>query len=158
MISPNRRRCLRGVGVALFIAVMSVSVGVVACQRKSRLVEQFDNGPVGGPPGGSEGYMWVGKGDPVEPGAELTVQYVGMGQQSRAEFDSSWTRGEPATFPLDGVIQGWQEGILGMKPGGRRLLVIPGSMAYGPQGNPPAIMPDETLVFVVDLIEATPAS
>ena len=102
------------------------------------------------------GDVWVGKGDPVVPGAVLTVQYVGIGQQSRAEFDSSWSRGEPATFSLDQVIPGWQEGMLGMQPGGRRLLVIPGSMAYGEQGNPPVIMPDETLVFVVDLITATP--
>ena len=102
------------------------------------------------------GDVWVGEGDPVEPGAVLTVQYVGLGQQSRAEFDSSWSRGEPATFSLDQVIPGWQEGMLGMQPGGRRLLVIPGSMAYGDQGNPPVILPDETLVFVVDLITATP--
>ncbi len=102
------------------------------------------------------GDVWVGEGDPVEAGAVLTVQYVGLGQQSRAEFDSSWSRGEPATFSLDQVIPGWQEGMLGMQPGGRRLLVIPGDMAYGEQGSPPVILPDETLVFVVDLITATP--
>jgi peptidylprolyl isomerase len=82
---------------------------------------------------------------------------VGVGQQSGQIFDSSWQRGEPATFPLDGVIQGWQEGLLGMQPGGRRLLVIPGSLAYGEAGKPPEIAGDETLVFVVDLIEQTPA-
>jgi len=71
-------------------------------------------------------------------------------------MDSAWTRGEPATFSLDQVIPGWQQGMLGMQPGGRRLLVIPGSMAYGDQGSPPVILPDETLVFVVDLITATP--
>jgi peptidylprolyl isomerase len=99
-----------------------------------------------------------GEGDPVEPGAELTVDYVGVGQQSRQVFDSSWVRGEPAVFPLDGVIQGWQQGMLGMKEGGRRLLIIPGSLAYGPAGNPPTIGEDETLVFVVDLISQTPAA
>lgn len=99
-----------------------------------------------------------GEGDPVEPGAELTVNYVGVGEQSRQVFDSSWVRGAPATFPLDGVIEGWQQGMLGMKEGGRRLLIIPGSLAYGPAGNPPAIGEDETLVFVVDLVEQTPAS
>lgn len=103
------------------------------------------------------GDVWLGEGDPVEPGDTVTVNYTGLGQQTRTEFDSSWSRGEPATFPLDGVITGWQEGMVGMQPGGRRLLVIPGSMAYGPGGRAPAIMPDETLVFVVDLVAVTPA-
>jgi len=98
------------------------------------------------------GDVWVGEGEAVEPGATVTVQYAGVGQQSRVEFDSSWSRGEPATFSLGQVIQGWQEGMVGMQTGGRRLLVIPSSMAYGPQGSPPAILPDETLAFVVDLI------
>jgi peptidylprolyl isomerase len=98
------------------------------------------------------GDVWVGEGDSVEPGATVTVQYSGVGQQSRGEFDSSWSRGEPATFSLSQVIQGWQEGMVGMQPGGRRLLVIPSTMAYGPQGSPPVILPDETLAFVVDLI------
>ena len=102
--------------------------------------------------------VYEGSGDPVAPGAALTVNYVGVGQTSGEVFDSSWARGAPATFPLDGVIEGWQQGMLGMKPGGRRLLVIPGSLAYGEAGAPPAIGPDETLVFVVDLIEQTPAS
>jgi hypothetical protein len=99
-----------------------------------------------------------GSGDPVQPGDTLTVQYVGVGEQSREVFDSSWASGAPVTFPLDGVIQGWQEGMVGMAPGGRRLLVIPGSLAYGPEGRPPVIGPDETLVFVVDLISAEPAA
>lgn len=102
--------------------------------------------------------VYEGQGDPVAPGATLTVQYVGVGEQSREVFDSSWVRGAPATFPLDGVIQGWQEGMLGMAQGGRRLLIIPGALGYGPNGNPPAIGPDETLVFVVDLVEQTPAA
>jgi peptidylprolyl isomerase len=102
--------------------------------------------------------VYEGTGDPVEPGATLEVQYVGMGQQSGKVFDSSWERGEPAVFALTGVIQGWQQGLLGMQPGGRRLLVIPGSLAYGEAGNPPDIAADETLVFVVDLLEQTPAS
>jgi peptidylprolyl isomerase len=102
--------------------------------------------------------VYEGEGDPVAPGATLTVNYVGVGQQSREVFDSSWPGGQPATFPLERVIQGWQQGMVGMKPGGRRLLVIPGSLAYGPGGNPPVIGPDETLVFVVDLIEQTPAA
>ena len=93
-----------------------------------------------------------GTGDPVAAGANITVEYCGVGLSSRKVFDSSWSRGEPASFPLSGVIPGWQEGIPGMKPGGERLLIIPGPLAYGP--NPPSadILPDETLVCVVTLI------
>ena len=96
-----------------------------------------------------------GTGDPVAAGATVTAQYTGVGAATGKEFDSSWSRGEPATFPLDRVIQGWQKGIPGMKLGGRRLLVIPGALAYGatpPEGS--GIEKDETLVFVVDLVPA----
>lgn len=95
-----------------------------------------------------------GAGDPVKPGAAVTVNYCGLGQTTRTMFDASWIRGEPASFGLNQVIPGWTEGIPGMKPGGRRLLIIPGALAYGP--NPPtsAILPDETLIFVVDLISS----
>lgn len=101
--------------------------------------------------------VYEGTGEPVAANDTLTVQYVGVGQQSDKVFDSSWPSGQPATFALNQVIEGWQQGMLGMKPGGRRLLIIPGSLAYGPNGSPPAIGPDETLVFVVDLISATSA-
>lgn len=96
-----------------------------------------------------------GSGAEAVPGGTLTVEYCGVGLESGAVFDSSWARGEPATFPLDGLIAGWQEGLPGMKVGGRRLLVIPGSLAYGanpPQGS--GIAPDETLAFVIDLTAA----
>ena len=99
----------------------------------------------------------VGDGAEVtSPSATVTVHYVGVGQQSKQEFDASWG-GEPATFTLDGVIAGWTQGMIGMKEGGRRLLTIPGDLAYGPSGRAPSIGPDETLVFVVDLIEIAPA-
>jgi peptidylprolyl isomerase len=94
-----------------------------------------------------------GSGTAVAAGAEVTVQYCGVGLASGAIFDSSWARGEPVTFPLAGVIPGWQEGIPGMMPGGRRLLVIPADMAYGDTPPPGSgIAPGETLVFVVDLL------
>lgn len=95
----------------------------------------------------------VGQGDKVPAGATVTAQYVGYGAATGVMFDASWTRGEPATFPLDQVILGWQEGLVGMQVGGRRLLVIPGSLGYGE--NPPpgsGIEPGETLIFVVDLV------
>ena len=91
-----------------------------------------------------------GDGDEVEAGDTVTAHYVGVGQQSGEEFDTSWG-GQPATFPLDGVIEGWSKGLVGMKVGGRRELVIPGDMAYGANPPSPDIQPDETLVFVVDL-------
>lgn len=96
-----------------------------------------------------------GTGAEVAAGATVTVEYCGVGLASGAIFDSSWARGEPATFPLSGVIPGWQDGIPGMQPGGRRLLVIPAELAYG--DNPPAgsgIGPGESLVFVVDLVSS----
>lgn len=97
----------------------------------------------------------AGSGDEVAAGATVTVEYCGVGLASGAVFDSSWARGEPATFPLSGVITGWQDGIPGMQPGGRRLLIIPADQAYGE--NPPpgsGIAPGETLVFVVDMISS----
>ncbi len=102
--------------------------------------------------------VYEGSGEAVAAGATVTVNYVGVGQQSGQVFDSSWQRGQPATFPLDGVIQGWSEGLVGMQPGGRRLLIIPAELAYGDAGAGADIAPGETLVFVVDLIEATPAA
>ena len=96
-----------------------------------------------------------GSGPAVTPGAEVTVQYCGVGLTTRSVFDSSWARGEPISFPLAGVIQGWQEGIPGMQPGGRRLLIIPADLAYGENPPTPAILPGETLIFVVDLLDST---
>lgn len=97
----------------------------------------------------------AGSGDAVAAGAEVTVEYCGVGLASGTVFDSSWARGEPATFPLAGVIAGWQEGIPGMQPGGRRLLVIPADLAYGDTPPPGSgIAPGESLVFVVDLVSS----
>lgn len=96
-----------------------------------------------------------GTGKAAKPGDKVTVQYVGVGFESEKEFDSSWSRNEPFSFPLGGgeVIKGWDQGVAGMKVGGRRELVIPGSLAYGSAGSPPKIGPNETLIFVIDLLE-----
>ncbi len=95
-----------------------------------------------------------GEGAEAASGDEIEVEYVGVAQSTGQEFDSSWEREEPFSFQLGGgqVIPGWDEGLVGMREGGRRLLVIPGDLAYGPTGQPPDIGPDETLVFVVDLV------
>lgn len=92
----------------------------------------------------------------------ITVNYVGVSCSTGKVFDSSWGEGkQPATFPLANVIPGWQQGIPGLKVGGRRLLGIPAELAYGETGSPPDIAPDETLWFVVELLsigEPTPTS
>ena len=98
----------------------------------------------------------VGSGDEVTEGATVTAHYVGVSASTGSQFDASWDRGAPISFPLNGVIKGWSEGLLGMKVGGRRTLVIPGEMAYG--SNPPpgaGIAPNETLVFTVDLVDVS---
>jgi peptidylprolyl isomerase len=94
-----------------------------------------------------------GNGAEVQPGDTITAQYSGIVASSGTEFDSSWSRGTAATFPLDGVIQGWSEGLVGMKVGGRRTLVIPADLAYGDAPPPGSgIAPGDTLVFTVDLV------
>lgn len=97
-----------------------------------------------------------GSGATAKTGDEVTVQYVGVGYESGQEFDSSWSRNEPFPFTLgsNSVIPGWEKGIVGMKVGGRRELIIPPELAYGSAGSPPVIGPNETLIFVVDLLEA----
>jgi peptidylprolyl isomerase len=94
-----------------------------------------------------------GSGPAAKAGDEVSVNYVGVNYKSGKEFDASWSRGEPFTFALGSgmVIPGWEEGVVGMKVGGRRQLVIPPELGYGAAGSPPAIPPNETLVFVVDL-------
>jgi peptidylprolyl isomerase len=82
----------------------------------------------------------------------VLANYAGYGATTTKQFDSSFDRGQPSPFGLDQVIKGWTEGIPGMKTGGRRLLIIPGDLAYG--ANPPSadIEPNEVLVFVVDVV------
>jgi len=95
-----------------------------------------------------------GSGVEAKAGDEVTVQYVGVNYRSGKEFDASWDRGEPFPFQLGAgmVIPGWDQGVAGMKEGGRRELIIPPQLAYGEAGSPPAIPPNETLIFVVDLV------
>ena len=98
-----------------------------------------------------------GTGAEVKQGDTLTVNYIGVSCSTGKIFDSSYQRNQPATFPLAQVIAGWQEGIPGMKVGGQRLLGIPPDKAYGSAGQPPTIAPDETLWFVVEVLEAKAA-
>lgn len=95
-----------------------------------------------------------GDGAEAKAGQNVTVHYVGVAFSTGEEFDASWNRNSPFTFPLGGgrVIKGWDQGVQGMKVGGRRQLTIPAHLAYGNQSPTPAIKPGETLIFVVDLL------
>lgn len=94
----------------------------------------------------------VGTGAEAVPGASVLVHYVGVDFETGEQFDASWDRGEPIAFPLQALIQGWQEGIPGMRVGGRRQLVIPPELAYGTSGG--HRLSGRTLIFVIDLLDA----
>jgi len=95
-----------------------------------------------------------GKGSAAAANDQLRVNYVGVLFTNGKEFDSSFKAGQPFEFQLGAseVIPGWDQGLEGMRVGGRRMLTIPSELAYGPQGSPPTIGPNETLVFVIDLL------
>ena len=96
----------------------------------------------------------VGEGPEAQAGQLASVHYVGVAHSNGREFDASWNRGETFEFALGGgqVIQGWDQGVVGMRVGGRRRLTIPPHLGYGARGAGGVIKPNETLVFVVDLV------
>jgi peptidylprolyl isomerase len=96
-----------------------------------------------------------GTGKQAKSGDKVEVQYVGVSYSTGKQFDASWDRGQPFKFALGQgmVIPGWDQGVVGMRVGGRRQLVIPPDLAYGPQGQPPTIGPNETLIFDIDLLK-----
>ncbi|HEY2579785.1 MAG TPA: FKBP-type peptidyl-prolyl cis-trans isomerase [Streptosporangiaceae bacterium] len=100
--------------------------------------------------------IWEGTGTVASPGSKVMVHYVGVAFSSGEEFDASWDRGEPLSFQLGAgkVIAGWDQGVQGMKVGGRRQLIIPPHLAYGDRGAGNAIAPGETLIFICDLVSA----
>ena len=100
-----------------------------------------------------------GDGAEASAGDTVSVQYVGVNYSNGEQFDASWDSGQPFEFELGSgsVIPGWDQGIEGMKVGGRRELIIPPDLGYGAQGRPPEIPPNETLIFVVDLLDAQSA-
>jgi peptidylprolyl isomerase len=93
-----------------------------------------------------------GKGPPAKRGSVVVVNYVGENFSNGEQFDASWDRGQTFTLKLgrSKVIEGWTRGLMGIRKGGRRMLTIPPELGYGAQGYPPAIPPNETLVFVID--------
>jgi peptidylprolyl isomerase len=98
--------------------------------------------------------VWEGDGAVAKAGDTVAVHYVGVAYSTGEEFDASWNRGEPLQFRLGvgQVIAGWDQGVQGMKVGGRRQLIIPPDLAYGDRGAAGAIAPGETLIFVCDLV------
>ena len=98
--------------------------------------------------------LWQGDGPEATAGNDVSVHYVGVSFSTGEEFDASWNRGRPLDFKLGGgqVISGWDQGVQGMRVGGRRQLIIPPHLAYGDRGAADVIKPGETLIFVVDLL------
>lgn len=96
----------------------------------------------------------LGVGDVAAKGQTAVVHYVGVAASSGEEFDASWNRGDTFSFPLGAgyVIAGWDQGVVGMRVGGRRRLVIPAHLGYGDRGAGGVIAPGETLIFVVELV------
>ena len=92
-----------------------------------------------------------GTGEEAGPGDTVEVHYLGVDFESGEEFDSSWSRNQSISFPLAGLIKGWQDGIPGMRVGGRRQLVVPPAQAYGPAGSGHRLS-GKTLIFVIDLL------
>ena len=115
-----------------------------------------DVGPIqGDPPADLQiEEITVGDGPEATAGQQVTVHYVGVAHSTGKEFNASYNRGDTFDFPLGAgrVIAGWDQGVQGMKVGGRRKLTIPPHLGYGAQGAAGAIKPNETLIFVVDLL------
>jgi peptidylprolyl isomerase len=99
----------------------------------------------------------IGKGRAAKKGDKLSMQYVGVLFKSGEQFDASWDNGSPFDFVLGqgNVIKGWDKGLIGIKPGGRRELIIPPKLAYGAQGQPPTIPGNAALVFIVDALSVS---
>jgi peptidylprolyl isomerase len=159
--SPNAVKILIGAAI-LLVAVVAVvliarggggdDTGTVSADLGSKPTIDV---PSGSPPIELVSKDIVtGDGQTAEEGDTVEVQYVGVDYATGKEFDSSWDGDKPFSFQLGGgnVIPGWDQGVVGMKVGGRRELVIPPDLAYGAQGSPPDIGPNATLIFVVDLL------
>ena len=154
----------RTVPSALLVVLATVVLlAAPACGKDKKGGEGFGKKPTVVVPSGTpptelqKKDLIVGKGAEATTGKKVTVQYVGVSFSTGKQFDASWDSGRafPFTLGAGDVIKGWDQGVPGMKVGGRRQLVIPPDLAYGAGGYPPAIAPNETLVFVVDLVSVS---
>lgn len=149
---------------ALLTVALCAALAIAGCggggDSSSSTVEESINVkpkvevPSGAPPKQLESVDLIeGSGPEAKAGDNITVQYVLVDYKSGKEIEASWDRGEPLTFTLGtgSVIAGWDQGVEGMKVGGRRELIIPPQLAYGAEGSPP-IAPNSTLIFVIDLV------
>ena len=179
MNDGNRSKIL-ALGAFVVVLIVAVVVGLVAgesddsgdsasagpdCSTDSSISTDTSKKPDVSPPeGDAPGELECidvveGDGATAESGDQVTVQYVGIDFDTGKQFAASCDNGQPFPFQLGAgsVIDGWDEGVVGMKVGGRRELIIPPDLAYGSQGQPPTIKPDATLVFVVDLLDVQDA-
>ena len=147
-------------GVGAIIAVVVVLISNAGGDDSSASVDTSTKPTVEVPDGPPPTTLQIddiveGDGPEAKPGDMLSMQYVGVNYADGKQFDASWDNGQPFSFQLGSgqVIKGWDQGIAGMKVGGRRELIVPPDLGYGAQGSPPAIGPNETLVFVVDLLD-----
>ncbi|HEX2359567.1 MAG TPA: FKBP-type peptidyl-prolyl cis-trans isomerase [Solirubrobacterales bacterium] len=155
----------RVVGLLVSAGLLAIIVAVVVVARggddggsDEELTKPVVEVPQGPPPNRLEiEDIEVGGGAEAQTGDRLSVQYVGVLYDTGQEFDSSWDSGQPLQLQLGAgsVIPGWDQGLEGMREGGRRQLVIPPDLAYGAAGQPPDIPPNATLVFVVDLVSVS---
>ena len=156
----RRRTVLLAVGLPALLCALAVPVAAGSTRTPAR-------GPLSRPPkirahkGPAPKRLVIkniikGTGPKAKDERELTVNYVGAFYSNGKVFDSSWRDGELFTFTIGRgeVIEGWERGLVGMRVGGRRELIIPAPLAYGHKGSPPVIPPNSTLIFVVDLLAA----
>lgn len=164
--SPHATRVLAGAAVLLAIVVAIVLIarggggdadtGTVTGELGSKPTIEVPSGP---PPADLvSNDIVTGDGATAEQGDTVKVQYVGVDYSTGKQFDASWDSGKPFSFQLGAgnVIPGWDQGVEGMRVGGRRELIVPPDLAYGAQGQPPTIGPNATLVFVIDLLDVQP--
>ncbi len=146
--------------LVVVVAVILIGRGGGSSDDSSKAAITVPNGPTVELPSGPAPTQLVvkdlktGNGAEAKSGDQVSVQYIGVLYDNGSKFDSSYDHGQPFSFKLGGgqVIPGWDQGVAGMKVGGRRELIIPPGLAYGAQGQPPTIPANATLVFVIDLV------
>ena len=144
--SPAGNRTIRIVAIVLIVLIAASAVAYVIKRRGTQAAAEITT-----PSGLKIQDLRVGDGPSPKMGQTVSVHYIGW-LENGTEFNNSYTTGKPAEFKLGGVIEGWNEGLQTMKVGGKRRLIIPSRLAYGPRGRPPAIPPNANLTFEIELL------